>query len=82
MIGNAVFGSSGDPTRRSAAVLAFPPGGRARATPGVDGPRGEILLFTGVRYERPVHDERPAGHDEPLQPVPPAGAAPRRRRRS
>jgi hypothetical protein len=38
---------------RAAAILAFPASGRrARPAPRADEPRGEILLFTGVRYER------------------------------
>jgi len=36
------------------AVLAFasPPRRRPRPEGALDAPRGEILLFTGVRYER------------------------------
>jgi hypothetical protein len=62
---------------RSSAVLIPFPGSVARATrsPLRDGePRGEILLFTGVRYERQV-DPNP----EPFEPLAPEGQ-PRARR--
>lgn len=40
--------------RSTAAVVPFPGTSdrRARAAPEAGEPRGEILLFTGVRYER------------------------------
>ena len=41
-------------TRSAGVIIAFPdPESRPlRSAPGADEPRGEILLFTGVRYER------------------------------
>ena len=40
--------------RSAGVIVAFPdPAFRPqRSAPGADEPRGEILLFTGVRYER------------------------------
>lgn len=48
--------------RRSAAILPFAPlnGRRFRRAAESAGPDGEILLFTGVRYERPAHHEQNA----------------------
>lgn len=40
-------------TRSSAEIIAFPdPAERPQRAQRADEPRGEILLFTGVRYER------------------------------
>ena len=44
-------------------IIAFPdPESRPlRSAPGADEPRGEILLFTGVRYERfELHNPGPS----------------------
>lgn len=61
----------------SAIVIPFRmPAGRASVSS--DGPRGEILFFTGVRYERPVEQS-----PEPCNPGASdrqAGARRRRRR--
>ena len=50
------------PTRRSAAVLPFAPqaGRRFRRAAESASPHGEILLFTGVRYERPAQQDHEA----------------------
>lgn len=50
------------PLRRSAAILPFAPqaGRRFRRAAEPAGSDSEILLFTGVRYERPTHHD----HDE------------------
>ncbi|WP_375408382.1 hypothetical protein [uncultured Methylobacterium sp.] len=50
------------PMRRGAAILPFalPTGRRFRRAAESTGPDGEILLFTGVRYERPAHHEQHA----------------------
>ena len=55
-------------------VTALPdPAARPRrSAPGPDEPRGLILLFTGVRYERPEPNPRPSS---------PAASDRRRRRR-
>lgn len=41
-------------TRKSGSIIAFPAASHrpARAAPSADEARGQILLFTGVRYER------------------------------
>ncbi|KAB1075551.1 hypothetical protein [Methylobacterium planeticum] len=45
--------SLGGPPRTTGTVLAFPAGQRPRREgPATGEPRGEILLFLGVRYER------------------------------
>jgi len=49
------FGAMGEPTRAAhALVIPFPgpEARRARRIPRSGEPRGEILLFLGVRYER------------------------------
>ena len=56
------------PRRGSGTVVPFPTERREREALREDEPRGEILLFLGVRYER--------------MPEPEAPPAPRRRRRS
>lgn len=64
-----------DQTRMAAVIIAFPdPSSRpARSAPGPEEPRGEILLFTGVRYER--LDPNPG----PSRPVASDGRGKRRR---
>ena len=66
--------------RQTGEVIPFPDAAaRAlRATPAINGPRGEILLFTGIRYEW-----RPEPSPAPSTPLAPGGS-PRsgRRRRS
>jgi len=67
----------GVPAISSATVIPF----RMPATrqaPGADGPRGEILLFTGVRYERRAE---PTPEPQPDAPVGRSGPRTRRRRR-
>jgi hypothetical protein len=62
----------------SATVIPFP-GSVARAARSPlrdDEQRGEILLFTGVRYERQI-DPNP----EPIEPLAPEGHSRARRRR-
>ncbi|GJE46488.1 hypothetical protein [Methylobacterium soli] len=60
--------SEARPPRTTGTILAFPGAQRPRREgPAADEPRGEILLFLGVRYERMAEPEA----------VP---AAPRRRR--
>lgn len=63
--------------RGPAAILSLPDPSLRPARPrrDVEGPRGEILLFTGVRYER-APDPTPSG------PSMPDGRPARRRRRS
>jgi hypothetical protein len=60
-------------TRSPGVVIAFPDVSERpqRQQPSVGEPRGEILLFTGVRYERPAPT-----------PGPSHPAVTRRRRRS
>jgi hypothetical protein len=64
-------------THSAGLIVAFPdPSSRPRRVVSPDEPRGEILLFTGVRYERMEADDsgpRPAVSD---------GHSRRRRRRS
>jgi hypothetical protein len=61
-------------TRFAGLIVAFPdPESRPRRILSPDEPRGEILLFTGVRYER-MDDEGPRPALD--------GHARRRRRRS
>lgn len=49
-------------TRSPAVVIAFPDLSERpqRQQPDVGEPRGEILLFTGVRYERPAPNPGPS----------------------
>jgi len=49
-------------TRSPAVVIAFPDSAERpqRPLPSADEPRGEILLFTGVRYERPSPSSGPS----------------------
>ena len=67
----------GGGTRPAGVVIAWPPEGSRpqRARPPVEGRRGEILLFMGVRYERLQEP-----HPEPQDSA--ADAAPRVRRKS
>jgi hypothetical protein len=62
-------------------VIPFPDAAsrRLRPVPSSNGPRGEILLFTGIRY-----DWQPEPNPAPPTPLLPGGARPtgRRRRRS
>jgi len=64
-------------TRSMGAVLAFPEAADrpVRAPLSLDEPRGEILLFTGVRYER-IPERGP----EPSRPAASDGRGRRRRR--
>jgi hypothetical protein len=50
------------PRRSSGALVHFPDAASRpqRAIPSPDEPRGEILLFTGVRYERNVAHSGPS----------------------
>jgi hypothetical protein len=52
-------------TISAAQVIAFPPLGArsARPAPPDDTERGRILLFTGVRYERPQPETGNAGDE-------------------
>jgi hypothetical protein len=67
--------------RETGLVIPFPDAAsRAlRASPASNGPRGEVLLFTGVRYEW-----RPEPGPAPSAPLIPGGSPRngRRRRRS
>ncbi|KQP11305.1 hypothetical protein ASF28_09770 [Methylobacterium sp. Leaf99] len=68
--------NTGGPTRPTATVVTFPAAGRRRfrrADDAAPDPRGAILLFTGIRYERMAEPENPAEPDK---------RAPRLRRRS
>jgi hypothetical protein len=48
-------------TRSSGVVIAFPDrADRPQRLLPADEPRGEILLFTGVRYERPAPNPGPS----------------------
>jgi hypothetical protein len=49
-------------TRSPGVVIAFPDASERpqRQQPGMTEPRGEILLFTGVRYERPAPNPGPS----------------------
>ncbi|MBJ6126222.1 hypothetical protein [Microvirga splendida] len=49
-------------TRSPGVVIAFPNVTERPARPHLpaDEPRGEILLFTGVRYERPASNPGPS----------------------
>jgi|RhiMethySRZTD1v2_1073278.scaffolds.fasta_scaffold3619160_1 hypothetical protein len=49
-------------TRSPAVVIAFPDSAERpqRPLPSAGEPRGEILLFTGVRYERPSPNPGPS----------------------
>ncbi|MCJ2081644.1 hypothetical protein [Methylobacterium sp. J-090] len=67
---------TGGPERPTATVVTFPAEGRRRfrrTDDTVRDPRGAILLFTGIRYERMAEPEKPAEPDK---------RAPRLRRRS
>lgn len=66
-------------TRSSGDIVPFPdPASRAGRRPlAADEPRGAVVLFTGVRYER--HPEMPPG---PFGPLASDGSPRRRRRRS
>ena len=46
--------------RPTATVVALSPSGRRFRRPDADAPRGAILLFTGVRYERSTEADAPA----------------------
>ena len=72
---------TGGPTRPTATVVTFPAAGRRRfrrADEAAPDPRGAILLFTGIRYERMVE----ADLADPETPAEPDKRAPRLRRRS
>ena len=61
-------------TRSPAVVIAFPDAAeRPQRSLAANEPRGEILLFTGVRYERP------APNPGPSRPFASRGASSRRR---
>ena len=48
-------------TRSPGVIIAFPhPADRPQRQLPADEPRGEILLFTGVRYERPSPNPGPS----------------------
>ncbi|GJD28866.1 hypothetical protein PMNALOAF_0098 [Methylobacterium adhaesivum] len=67
---------TGGPERPTATVVTFPEAGprRFRRTDNAaEAPRGTILLFTGIRYERMPETTAPVGPQTP---------APRLRRRS
>ncbi|KQP28621.1 hypothetical protein ASF27_07095 [Methylobacterium sp. Leaf102] len=67
---------TGSPERPTATVVTFPRDGRRRFRRSADAaqdPRGAILLFTGIRYERMTEASTPIGPETP---------APRLRRRS
>ncbi|WP_112663120.1 hypothetical protein [Microvirga flavescens] len=63
-------------TRSRGVVIAFPDASMRPNRPSLaqDEPKGEILLFTGVRYERPTPNPGPSR--------PFASHGPSRRRRS
>ena len=44
------------------AVIEFPRQTQANAPPRPDGPRAQILFFTGVRYQR-MSEPGPGGHN-------------------
>ena len=83
---------TGGPPRPTATVVTFPAAGRRRFRRTDDtapDPRGAILLFTGIRYERMVDDlaepETLAGPEtlaDPETPAEPDNRAPPLRRRS
>ena len=55
-------GADRRPERPTATVVTFPAPARRfrRADADADAPRGAILLFTGIRYERMPEPEAPA----------------------
>lgn len=65
------------PSRSKATIIAFPDTASRPVRPMLraEEPRGLVLVFTGVRYER----ERPPG---PFRPAASDGPSRRRRRRS
>ena len=66
---------SDNQVRSTGVIIAFPdPRARSRASLGEAEPRGEILLFTGVRYERLESNPGPSRVSD--------GQSRRRRRRS
>ncbi|MCJ2034895.1 hypothetical protein [Methylobacterium sp. J-068] len=48
------------PERQTATVVTFPATGRRFRRPDEDAPRGAILLFTGIRYERMLETDASA----------------------
>ncbi len=64
--------------RPTGEVIPFPDAAsrRLRALPSSNGPRGEILLFTGIRY-----DWQPEPSPAPTTPLLPGGQPTGRRRR-
>lgn len=65
--------NTGGPERPTATVVTFPGTGARRFRRFDEAPRGTILLFTGIRYERMPETTAPVGPETP---------APRLRRRS